>query len=117
MSVYGMKLSGKFKKMLLAGAAVLASVAIFLYNSTGISSQAICYQLQAFGTAVYEYQAAQGQWPQSAADLATTSLPVRLRSWQDELQSGRVVVAWPKNNWQPHPKKMATLSWLILPAA
>lgn len=103
--MYGMKLSGNFKKMLLAGAAVLASVTIFLYNSTDISSQAICYQLQAFGTAIYEYQAAHGQWPQSSADLAITSLPVRLRYWQEELQSGRVAVAWPQNNWQPHPKE------------
>jgi hypothetical protein len=101
--MYGMKLSGNFKKLLLAGAVVLASVAIFLYNSTDISSQAVCYQLQAFGTAIYEYHAAHGQWPQGAADLAKTSLPARLRYWQEELQSGRVVVAWPQN-WPPHPQ-------------
>ena len=102
-SIHGMKLSRNFKRILVAGAVVLASGAIFLYNSTDIANQAIVYQLQAFGAAVYEYQAAHGQWPQGAADLATTSLPARSRYWQEELRSGRVVVAWPQN-WPPRPQ-------------
>ncbi len=98
-----MKLSRNFKRILVAGAVVLPLGAIFLYNATHIANKTIGFQLQAFGTAVYEYQAAHGRWPQGAADLAQTSLPVRLRYWQDELQSGKVVVAWPQN-WPPRPQ-------------
>lgn len=85
------------KGMLLGAGVVLISLGFFIYNTMDISSLAICYQLGVYGTSIYEYQAANGHWPESAADLARTSISARFRHWQDELRSGRVVVVWPHN--------------------
>ena len=92
------------KKGILLGAGLgLLVLGIFIYNTTDLASQAIRYQLGVYGTSIYEYRVATGRWPESAADLARTSIPGRFRHWQDELLSGTVVVIWP-HNMEPNPR-------------
>ncbi len=90
----------------MGGGVVLLAVAIYLYNTMDISSQAVRYRLEALGASIYEYHTATGQWPDQAADLAGTSMAVRMRYWQDDIQSGRVVVLWP-HNLKPNPRDNA----------
>lgn len=81
---------------------LLISLGFFAYNSIDIASDAIRFRLQALGAGIYEYRALKGHWPAKADDLTITSMAVRLRFWQEEIQSGRVVVVWPRD-WKPHP--------------
>ncbi len=91
-----------------AGVLLLASV-IFLYNTIGfiyntgdISHQAVSYRLKFLCEGVYQYRWAIGRWPAKAADLAETPMALQMRFWEDDIQSGRVVVVWPRD-WPPNP--------------
>jgi len=83
-------------------AALLLS-GFFIYNSIDISNQTIRFRLKALGASIYEYRALTGHWPAKADDLSMTSMALKLRYWQDELQNGSVVVLWPRN-LKPHPR-------------
>jgi hypothetical protein len=88
-------------------ALILALVAVvFIYNMADLASQAIKYQLSTLGSSIYEYQRATGQWPRSTGDLAKTSIALQMNHWQDDLQSGKLVVVWPKD-LSPNPKDNA----------
>jgi hypothetical protein len=101
------KFPGSLLKRTIVGALVLlAAAGVYLYNTMDISSQAVRYRLEALGASIYEYQAAAGHWPDKAADLAGTSMAMRLRYWQDDIKTGRVVVLWPQN-LKPHPQDNA----------
>ena len=90
------------KRLLVAGVGGLIVIGVFLYNSIDISNQTISYRLKVLGAGIYEYYSVTGQWPASAADLAKTSMALQLRYWEDDLQTGRVVVLWPRN-LKPNP--------------
>jgi len=92
-----------YKKIIIGAGALLIFIGVYIYNTMDVSSQAIRYRLGALGASIYECQAATGHWLGKAEDLAGTSMAVRLRYWQDDLQSGRVVVLWP-HNLKPNPK-------------
>ncbi len=94
------------KKILISAGVVLVLVGFYIYNTMDVSSQAVRYRLGALCESFYEYHAATGQWPAKSGDLAGTSMAVRLRYWQDDIQTGRVVVLWPQN-LKPNPEDNA----------
>src|ERR1039457_4267374 len=79
-----------FKSKLFAAVGVLvllwfARVVWDYFDPGTVAHQAMQYQLRLFGSAMYEYHSATGQWPASLDDLARTSL--RSEEHTSELQS------------------------------
>ena len=63
------------------------------YDPTSVAHQAMRYQLQQFGAAIYEYHSTTGRWPTSLDDLAQTSLPARSHVWRQTATT--MVFLWP----------------------
>lgn len=98
-----MNLSGRATRKIIVGAGVLlVALVAFAYNSIDIASQTIRFRLEALGASIYEYRGLTGRWPARADDLSGTSMALRLRYWQEDIQTGRVVVVWPRD-WKTHP--------------
>jgi hypothetical protein len=98
-----------FKSKLSAAVAVLvllwvAPIVWDYFNPGSIAQQAMQFQLKLFGSAMYEYHSAAGQWPASLDDLAQTSLPKRSAVWRQT--AGTMVFLWPKD-LKPDPKDNA----------
>ncbi len=101
------KFSRNLIKGTLAGAAaVVVAFAVFVYNSTDISHQALSYRLKFLCEGIYQFRAATGHWPIKTADLAGTPMALTMRYWDDDINSGRVVVVWPQD-WPPNPRDNA----------
>ena len=76
---------------------VIAAAPLLLLLNPGlwdISIRAIRYQLEVTGSSVYEYHTLTGHWPTQADDLASTSLPLKLRYWRMLVEQGNIVVVW-----------------------
>ena len=98
-----------FKSKLFAAVGVLvllwfARVVWDYFDPGTVAHQAMQYQLRLFGSAMYEYHSATGQWPASLDDLARTSLPQRSYVWKQTAST--MVFLWPKD-LKPDPKDNA----------
>ena len=59
-----------------------------------------------YGSSIYEYQAATGNWPTQIGDLAMTSLPAKSPYWKTMLDDEVDVIVWHKT-LKPVPKDNA----------
>lgn len=92
------RLDGRhIKKIIISAGALLIFAGVYIYSTADVASQAIRFRLKILGESIYEYHAATGHWPGQAEDLARTSMAVQMRFWQEDIQSGGVVVIWPQN--------------------
>ena len=94
------------RSIIIAAVVVLIAFGVFIYNATDISHQAVSIRLKLLCEGIYEYRAATGHWPAQTADLAGTAMAARMRFWDDDIRSGRVVVLWPQG-WPPNPQDNA----------
>lgn len=93
---------------ILAGAVALVLIGIWgpTNGVEQVAHESARYHLRLYGSSIYEFHIATGNWPTQDGDLAITSVAATSRYWRSMLEDEVIVIVWPKA-LKPDPRDNA----------